>query len=103
MVSFTRTQGLSSDSSSSTSTSLSSMLSEMEKLLKTPYVGGVYFPTLLAVSHLQKEEESETAISSGPPSSTRASQRRRKLVGEDNEQEKAEEGLTMPHLPRTHG
>lgn len=48
MVSFARTQDLSFDNSPSTFALLSS---EMEVLLETPYMGGVYFPTLLVILH----------------------------------------------------
>lgn len=57
---------------------------EMEELLKTPYVRGVYSPTPLVVSHPREEEESEIAMSSDSPLSTGASQWRR-LISDDDE------------------
>lgn len=94
MVNFPKTQDLSSDNFSCSSTSISF---EMEVLLETPYVGGVYFPTLLVVLHLGEEEEGNTATSFDPPPSTGTSQRRRRLIGEEDEQKELKEGLTMSH------
>lgn len=72
MVSFAKVQDLSSASSSFTSSSLSSILFEIEVLLETPYVGEVYFPTLLAILHPEKEEKGGTAMHSDPSLPTRA-------------------------------
>lgn len=63
MVSFAKAQDLSFDNSSLTLSSPSSMLSEMAKLLKTPYIDGVYFPMPFAILDPKKEEEDDIATS----------------------------------------
>lgn len=67
MLTFTNVQDLSSDNSSSTSSSSSLVLSEMEVLLGTSYMGEVYFPTPLTVLHPGEEEEGWTASYYGFP------------------------------------
>lgn len=57
---------MSSDSSPFTFTSLSLVLFEIEVLLGTLYMGGVYFPIPLIVLHPREEGGSETTMSSDP-------------------------------------
>lgn len=74
---------------SSISTTSSSLLSEAERRLETPYINGAYHVVPFTMVHSEGEEEVDDAatISGSPQASGASQQRRRILTKEVNEEE----------------
>lgn len=69
--------------------------------METPYIGGVYYATPLAVSHLgEEEEEGDIAAAFGSPLVLGASRGRKRILAEEIDEEEDEEELIMPHSSR---